>query len=198
MAKKQTATKNYDVTGLSIRDIMDIDLDVFNKLSERELRQITSRLVSASNKRIRSFEKKGIESPAVRNLGMKNKFSIKFPKGMKNTRGKVISEFARARNFLTGKTSTLSGYKEYLKNVREEVETAVGRPVTAGEIGKAFSILHKMQEQGLVDGKRGSKGSLQAREMIFDILSENPNLDEDDIIEKVTNEYENFYEEYEE
>lgn len=197
MAKK--VNKNYDVTGLSIKDIMDIDLDKFNKLSERELKQITSRLVSAANKRIRSFEKKDISSPAVRSLGVNNRFSVKLTGVDKTQRVNTIKhEFARARRFLIAKTSTLKGYKQYQKDVKEEVESAIGRKVTAGEIGHAFDLLHKMQERGLVDGKRGSAGSLQAREMIFDILNDNPNLEDDDLMDMIENEYENYYEENEE
>lgn len=197
MAKK--VNKNYDVTGLSIKDIMDIDLDKFNKLSERELKQITSRLVSAANKRIRAFEKKDISSPAVRSLGVNNRFSVKLTGIDKTQRVNTIKhEFARARRFLIAKTSTMKGYKQYQKDVKEEVESAIGRKVTSGEIGHAFDLLHKMQERGLVDGKRGSAGSLQAREMIFDILNDNPNLDDDDLMDMIENEYENYYEENEE
>ena len=45
-----------NVKGLKVKDIMNIDLDTFNNLNESELRAITSRLVSASNKRIRRLK----------------------------------------------------------------------------------------------------------------------------------------------
>lgn len=183
----------YDVTGLTIDEIMDIDLDTFNKLSARELKVVTSRLVSASNKRIRGFEKKGIVSPAMRSLGTRTRFSVRFPKGTKNVTNKVRQEFARARSFLTAKTSTIKGYRQYEKQVREDIESQIGRKLNDGEIGKAYRILHKMQESGQIAG-RGSKGSLQAREIIFDILNDNFDLDDDSIMDMAEEDYEDFYE----
>ena len=45
-----------NVKGLKISDILNIDLETFNKLNEKELRALTSRLVSAGNKRIRRLQ----------------------------------------------------------------------------------------------------------------------------------------------
>ena len=79
MASKKP--KSVSVSGLSVNDIMEIDLDTFNKLGEKDLRAYTSRLVSASNKRIRRLEKHGIVSPAYSSLGTDVRFSTKLPKG---------------------------------------------------------------------------------------------------------------------
>lgn len=193
MAKKKNG--NYDVTGLSINEIMNIDLDTFNNMGERELKQITSRLVSASNKRIRTFEKKGITSPAVRSLGTNNRFSVKLSDDVtpQNRVNKLRQEYARARSFLSMKTSTMKGYNSYLKDIKEDIESQIGRPLKKGEITKAYRILHKMQESGQVDAPRSS-GSMQAREIIFNILNDNLELDDDVIIEKANKEYEDYYE----
>ena len=64
-----------NVKGLKITDILDIDLDTFNNLNEKELRALTSRLVSAGNKRIRRLEKHDINSPAMQSLGNEKVFS---------------------------------------------------------------------------------------------------------------------------
>ena len=191
--------KNYktiDVTGLSIEDIMDIDIDTFNRLGERDLRAITSRLVSASNKRIRSLEKRGINSPAVRSLGSDGSFSTKLPSGVNKTQrvNKLRSEFSRARNFLQMKTSTIKGYKSYEKQVKQDLERSIGRELTNDEISTAYRVLHKLQSTGQVAG-RGTSGSLQAREMIFAELEQNADAFDDELMESVIDDYDEYYEE---
>ena len=191
--RKQTSI--IDVTGLSIRDIMDIDLDTFNSLNERELRAITSRLVSASNKRIRRLQEHGISSPALYSLGSDKVFSTKLPTDISTQQrvNKLRSEFARARNFLGMKTSTISGYRKYEKQVRKDLESQMGRSLSNEEITQAYRILHKLQSTGQVSG-RGSMGSHQARKMIFEQLQENPNGFDDDIMKSTMNSYEEEFE----
>ena len=66
-----------NVKGLKVKDILNIDLDAFNNLNESQLRALTSRLVSASNKRIRRLKERDINSPAMRGLGDIEQFSTK-------------------------------------------------------------------------------------------------------------------------
>ena len=73
-----------NVKGLSIKDILNIDLDAFNNLSESDLRKITSRLVSASNKRIRRLKEHDINSPALRGMGDMESFSTKLDPNISN------------------------------------------------------------------------------------------------------------------
>ena len=68
----------FDVTGMSIKDISNLGYENIKSLGEKDLARITSRLVSASNKRIRRFEKAGLTSPAIMKLGTDFKFSVKF------------------------------------------------------------------------------------------------------------------------
>lgn len=193
MAKRKS-TSIIDVTGLSIKDIMDIDIDTFNALGERELRAITSRLVSASNKRIRRLEQKNIISPAIQSLGSKGMFTTKLAPNVSAQQrvNKLRSEFARARNFLQMKTSTYKGYQSYKKQVREDLESQMGRTISDSEISRAYDILHKLQQSGAVSG-RGSSGSHQARKMIFEQLYDNPDLDNEDIYGNVKEDYEDYY-----
>ena len=96
------------VSGLTIENILSMDIDKFNKLKEPDLKKIVGRLVSAANKRIRRMESAGIESPAL--SGVKRSggtFSVK-DKNLDQLR----SEYARAKRFLTSKTSTIKGAKK--------------------------------------------------------------------------------------
>ena len=198
MAKKKGT---IDVTGLSIGDIMNIDIETFNKLGESDLRRITSRLVSASNKRIRALEKKGITSPAYRSLGTSRSFSTKLPKGTNATQrvNKLREEFSRTRSFLSMRTSTITGYKSFVKDVKQEISQSIGKSIKDVNVSRAFEILHKLQESGRIPvnttgRKGGSKGSLQARDYIVSQLLENPEISDEELMNDTE---ENYDEEYE-
>lgn len=99
------------VSGLSIQDILSMDINKFNSLKTPDLRKVVGRLVSAGNKRLRSFERAGESSPATRYVEKSG--------GAFSTKGKDLnalrSEFARAKNFLEAKTGTRKGWKQAKK-----------------------------------------------------------------------------------
>ena len=99
------------VSGMSIQDIMNMDINTFNKLSTSDLRKVVGRLVSAGNKRLRSFEKVGESSPSTRYV---EKSGGKF-----STKGKDLNalraEYTRAKTYLQSKTSTRRGWKKVKK-----------------------------------------------------------------------------------
>lgn len=176
-----------NVKGLKINDILDIDLDTFNHLKESELRALTSRLASASNKRIRRLEKHDINSPAVQGLGDAKSFSTKLPQDTKreNRVNKLRNEFARARSFLTSETSTIGGYKKYVARTYARLSKEMHIPVddlrAKLDVNKLFEIHHKLQKAGLISSYRKSKGSIQGRDQIAEILLDNPNASYEDI-----------------
>lgn len=192
-----------NVKGLKITDIMDIDLDAFNRLTESELRHLTSRLVSAGNKRIRRLKAKDINSPALQGLGKEMAFSTRLPKGTSRQQrvNKLRAEFSRARSFLTSETSTVSGYKAFAERTKERIASELGMDArTLGEkldLNRLFDILHKAQEKGIISSYRGSQGSVQARAVIADFLVEDPNMDEDELMARLEREADRMYEERE-
>ena len=157
-----------NVKGLSIQDIMNIDLDTFNKLKESELRALNSRLVSASNKRVRRLQQQDIISPALQSLRGNVKFSTKIPQGL-NVKQRVNylrQQYARMRTFLTSKTSTLSGAKEVTKRIKQTISDKYGVELT----GKQLNNIHKIMEKLRKKGKIGGRGS-QTSDMMFQKLS---------------------------
>ena len=107
-----------DVKGLSIQDIIDMDWRDINKLNERELRELSMRLNSAANKRLRRLEKSGMDewSPAYSHIKKSGgDFSVKG----KDTKVAIKNEIQRASDFLRSKTSTDKGTKEYRENVTD-------------------------------------------------------------------------------
>ena len=185
--KKMKAS--YDVTGLSVKDFINKPYEEIRGMGEKDLARYVTRAVSVANKRIARFEKAGISSPAVMKLGTDYRFSVKFGDiPSEQRRGKLLNLTKRLKNFLGARTSTIKGEREYRTEQIEKIETAIGRPVTKGETEKAFRILHKAQQSGDVDSKRGSAGSLHGREVVFDILNEDINLSDDEILERLNNE----------
>lgn len=96
------------VSGMMIQDIMNMDIDTFNKLNTSDMRKVVGRLVSAGNKRLRSFERAGESSPATRHVEKSG--------GVFSTKGKDLNalraEYTRAKNFLQSKTGTRKGWKQ--------------------------------------------------------------------------------------
>lgn len=182
-----------DVKGLSIKDILNMDFADIQKLTRKELAKVTSRLVSASNKRIRRLEKSNLgEAPSLRSLKTRtgeNRLSVKG-----KSQGQLQRTFTEAKHFLNLKTSTISGYKSVIKNIKKTISDRTGKNITELDVSKLYSTLHKAQELGLID-KRGSKGSEQAVNEIIDVLERNPNKSIDDIINDIDDWYTEMYEE---
>lgn len=137
------------IKGLKITDILAMTDEDINKMSAKELKEVTQRLASAANKRIKRLEKvrstysrgnlatqsKAYQGLVNRDTGKVRKFStrskalgVKQPGDLK---GKLHHEFSRAKSFLEAKTSTIEGTRELanqmsnkLKFKTKEAETA--------------------------------------------------------------------------
>ena len=113
MAKK----RNRVSSGLSIQDIMSMDMKKFESYSLKEQKEITSRLASAANKRLKTFEQKEIVNPAVLKMQMEGgKISVK-----NKTPDELKEEYFRAKTFLKSKFSTQKGYKQYMEKLNDSL-----------------------------------------------------------------------------
>ena len=119
MARKKSTESKIDVNGLSINDIMNLGFDFLNSLQEKDIKKVTSRLVSAANKRIRRLRDSevGKYSPSLDKI---NKMGRMFSVEGKNT-NQVRNEFKQVKAFLQKKTSTISGYKAVRKKTMERL-----------------------------------------------------------------------------
>ena len=176
-----------NVKGLKVKDILNIDLDAFNNLNESQLRALTSRLVSASNKRIRRLKERDINSPAIRGLGDIEQFSTKLNEDVTPEQrvNQLRSRFAKIRNFMTSETSTISGFNKFVKRIKTKLAEDLGMTYqdvdTKLNIGKMFDLLHQAQKDGLISSYRHSKGSLQGREIITEQVIDNPEMSYEDL-----------------
>ena len=119
----------YDVTGKSIRDIMNIAEGDFLSFTEKEQKLVTSRLVSAGNKRARRFVKITGQPINLKSYTSGGKFSVK---GKTKKGGELYKEFKRVKEFLSRKTSSAKGYKEFIKKMKEPPKYLGGRKDEVG------------------------------------------------------------------
>lgn len=149
-----------NVKGLSIAQIMDIDLDTFNKMKESDLRHITSRLVSAGNKRIRRLMERGIESPAIVALKGRTGFSTQLPDNVtKDQRvNQLRKTYAEVREFLSYKTSTISGYNQMVKNMKNTLKKDYDVELNGTQIKQIVKVMNRLKRDRKISG-RGSESS---------------------------------------
>ena len=107
----------------TVKQILSWDYDIYDNLDERALKSAVTTMVSAANKRLRSMEKAGEKSPAYRAV-MK---SMDVDRGGRFTvKGKSFSQlrtdYVKLTEFLTHKTSTLTGWKKVKRETRKELE----------------------------------------------------------------------------
>jgi hypothetical protein len=182
MSKGKKA-KTIEVTGLTVEDILNLDV---NTLGEKDLRAVATRLVSASNKRIRRLAKAsgGKFSPAYARIEkMGRMFSVK---------GKDISglraEMAQMRSFMKLKTSTVKGWKK----VRKYISQRFGGRISDTQMNTFWTVYRKLEESmGGVIGSVFDSDKIQS--MLYDEMTSGGS--EDDIIErmiqKMDEEYDN-------
>ena len=129
------------VSGMSINDIVNMDIWTFEKLSESDMRKVVGRLVSSVNKRMRRFEEAGIVTPATRALEKSG--------GLLSTKGKDLNqlrhEYARARNFLNMETSSQAGYKRVQKQTIKTLKER-GVEVSPEDIDEMWRIWDDLTE----------------------------------------------------
>lgn len=125
-------------TGMSISDIMDMSISKFESYTPKQQREITSRLASAANKRLRNLEKSGIENPTTIRLNLSGgKISVKGKSG-----DELKQEFFRAKQFLGSKLSSKKEWKKFEKAITENYQGNESRYT----MGLAFSYFDVLQE----------------------------------------------------
>lgn len=138
----RTYKKPSIVSGLTVNDILNMNINTFNSLNTPDLRKVVGRLVSAGNKRLRSFERVGESSPATRYVEKSG--------GAFSTKGKDLNalraEFMRAKNFLKSKTGTRKGWKQTKKEIIKGLKKqGVDMPERKfDEVWKAYEDLKEM------------------------------------------------------
>ena len=182
-----------NVKGLSIQDIMSMDWNDLNKLSTKEMKQVTSRLISAANKRVRRLQKMelGTSSLAYQTVEERGRnFSV---------RGKdvnqVRNEFKNVRNFLNMKTSTAKGWKEYQSKVRQNVKKTTGIDISKWDIEtqrKMWKVFRKFSEMNKGTFQKGDSDRIQ--KMLVEMIDNTETMSEDELLKSIDQKYTDLYE----
>ena len=156
-----------DIKGLSIKELMNMDLDTLNKLNESELKDITNRMVRVSNQRIARLKNQDIESPAL--MALKGKtFSTKMPKSFSPQQriSRLKETIASTKTFLGYKTSTIKGVREMASKMQETLSTKYDVDLTSTQLKQTIKVMNRLKR----DGKIGGRGSISSARM-FELLS---------------------------
>ena len=152
------------VSGLSVDDVLQLKPNQLEALSDSDLRKVVGRLVSAGNKRLRRFEKRGENSPAYRRaMRSGGKFSTKG-----KDRDGLLNELQRARIFFKDETSSLKRWREV------KVESSRGIGVNAPDVGDngEYSYSEPEEEYTDFDYLNGNNIFSRAVWSMFDLLQE--------------------------
>lgn len=140
------------VSGMSVQDILNMDISVFNRLNLSDMRKVVGRLVSAGNKRLRSFERAGESSPATRYVAKSG--------GPFSTKGKDLNalraEFARAKTFMQSQSSTRKGWKKVKKDTIEGLKKH-GVDMTESQFNDVWAAYEDLKELSPEVANRGLK-----------------------------------------
>lgn len=170
---------------MTIDEILNIDSNSIVKLSDKELRQITTQLGSAVNKRIQRLENKDIKSPAYSSI-MNNGGAISV-KG--KTRNQVLKEFIRAKSFASSNTSTVRGAISTYNKTANKIfgKKAVGySELSKEEKEEYWERFHKLKEYMSAKGFVYEKGSKGARTLARMTLNRyNKGKDEEDTFNEI-------------
>ena len=178
--KKQTA-----VSGLSISQILKMPESKFKQYSESDQRAIVSRLVSAGNKRLRTFEKYGIESPTVIDvMESGGKFSTKG----KTDEGALLKELTRARSFLRNPMSTLKEWRKIESKMFESLNER-GYNVDREQMATLANVLGKLSRKH----KLTTSERYNVIYQVESILGDNEQTTADDIVKTIEKQLDKIY-----
>lgn len=143
------------VSGMTVQDILNMDNKTFNSLNTSDMRKVVGRLVSAGNKRLRSFERAGESSPATRHVAKSG--------GAFSTKGKDLNalraEYTRAKNFLQAKTGTRKGWKQVKKETIAGLKKQ-GVEMTEQQFNDVWKAYEDLKELSPEVANRGLKYSV--------------------------------------
>jgi hypothetical protein len=173
---------------MNINELMNLDISDVQRMTRRELAKAVSTLGSAANKRIKRFETKGIETPALR--------GVKRSGGNISTKGKTVNElraeYVRAKTFLGAKTSTVKGYK----TVQKQFEERIGGKLSEDETKTFWSAYNKLSE--LEPNFLKLYGSDRMQQYLRDEMTQHPGSESEDLAKMGKNRLEEMYRQIEE
>lgn len=178
---------------MSVKSMINIDIEKFNKLKADELRDMIRKMSIVSERRIKTLEKNELYTPAYYSfMNGEVDLTSKNPSTSIDTMTiqELRSEFRRQKNFLKAETSTVKGYKEYRRDVIRKMKEE-GIKITQKKYDKFFTAYERLRELDSSIAERGYRYS------VFKTLSSyiiDKKYDIDEAVIKIYEELENIYE----
>lgn len=170
------------VSGMSVQDVLNIDNKLFNSLTESDLRKVVGRLVSAGNKRLRTFERNDTKSPAV--------VQVMRSGGAFSTKGKDLAalraEYSRAKSFLQAKTGTVKQWNTVKQDTIDSMKKR-GVELSKNQFDTIFKIYDRLSEvdPSIEDKRYKYKIIDEISNELADTLEDEEDADQDSLINDV-------------
>lgn len=166
---------------MTINDILSLDVDDIMRMSKAELLAVNRQMLSVTNKRIRALNKAGLNTPALERYQQNGVVKNLNKKTLNQLRG----DYKKLQTFLNWKTSTVKGYKSYVKNVKK----ATGFKGTVEEFesynADLWTIFSKIVELYPYKFENKSVGS-EVRKEITAQMELHPKESDEEIMNRVT------------
>lgn len=183
---------------MTIEDIMKLSNADLKKLSPKAQRELTSRLASAANKRLKRATQSNVTSKSITRASKRGGFSIKG-----KSDAEVRREFKTAKTFLESERSSVTGVKQANKTRMQKAMDTLkknGVKITKKEFEKAITTYNRAKE---LNPKLGDKNLFDSSVIIGAIKKTGANQENivdmiDDIEEEATRAMEEKEKEFEE
>lgn len=175
MAKRKSTKKrglDFDVTGVTIDQLIQMDFKELQKYNEASVKKITSRLVSAMNKRYRRLEasEQGRLSPTYQWFEKRKAKGNGFYSVKGKSKSTTISLFKTLQEKMQQETSTIKGFKEYEKRLYNKLNISFKTNET--ELKKRFwKLVHLYDEQATNDNSNWLSGG--GSPIVFEYIANN-------------------------
>lgn len=173
---------------MTTKEILNLDISDINKFSERELAKVTNIIRSTARKRINRLNEKGFTTPALENLQKRlAKQNLPF-QGKGLSRNKLLQQFIDIKIFLSSKTSTVSGSRDYLKYQSNKR----GGQLSDDDAKKLWRAYRKFEESHNEYLRQSYYGSGEALKDAVNFMQEHSDEDltDDEIYAQLEEEYE--------
>ena len=128
---------------MTTKEILEMSFDDLNKLKFSDLKELTKRLSKTANRRIRTIVDRYEKTPAIQGMIQSGgKFGVRDAKTLNQTR----REFARARNFLIDKTTTVKGVEEWKTNSIAQLADKRGINISRDKFDVIYKTLSDLQD----------------------------------------------------
>lgn len=164
---------------MKLNDIINMSLEDYMRMDEAALRDAVRSGAAVANRRLRAIEKSNysVVSPAYYSVAHQQGGRPKYTSAGKNF-NQLRAELASIRNFLTSKTGTVAGARDYSDYLRERYDIK-----SDGELKQLFDVYNRLVE--LSPNIEISGDSDRVQQEIREVMAENPGASDASIIEKM-------------